>query len=1415
MVRDPNAKHERGLAREAVNSAAYWLFQPGERVMTCDGFPGVVARVEDGPYAGAEHYVVELDNGMGGGAYNPGDLSTLRQQTASTEHTAAEDYPELGSILHDRPDPATELVTLGSRTASVSCSLCGYSEGGASKVHPGDDCPYCKTPLTGQEYAAPVADGRFNCDNCGYSQGSSFRAVDACPMCKTPKVASAPSMGAGAAAFDGTHLWVASPGTSWVRQMDPNTGMVIRTVAVGSPAVSVTFDGAHIWVTGSDGSMTELNPFDGTMVRRLALLKTAECDLCDGDHDSLHHYDSEHDNGEGYHDDSDLDGLDDADDYHIEYGNHPHGGSGFLVHQNARPIFTRRSEMHGESFEAAHDEAHAAAHEHMNREGYFPNVHCTEDNGPMADVDHHTRSVQNHETRLRRQDDEADLGEQISEMVPHGDLLHDNHIGPTKYSSWVGKPCQDCGGPKEDQLDGGYTPICRSCWEQEAYQHGVTMGSNGRDDDVSWASPGVREHILRGIQDGRALAQNPTGPTKYSSLNKTSQWGQFNDDDDHWGDPARPGPDDAPSEDPAIKRTRGWQCGECGGTDHHTGQHNYGEPQGAPGTADEHVAYVHDGVFCKNCTEHGDEKWGKPSHLNDPNDPPGAISWRELRVKQPHGTTCDNCMKEIVPPRPHTEQECEDGDECSDLDPQHGEGHLHENDPDRAFYGSDEDRSSEDEASKFWETAGPADAQMKQERHQSFEDNAAEQLKDLGTPEQHHFLDTNPQGPSHYSMLIEAASDSDFRFHITAAWSDVRNKAKRIRSEGGVKVVAASNDHIAAEVKGDHHTYETILQYAPGTHKIAIWQCGCKWASYSWGRSGRWKRYEGRMCSHALATSFEAQSRGMFGAEVKADTQRPSWQRAHSPVTIEYDKGKDKNLNRRAVPPGNMKRTFSSQGMPCAHCGDGHDTIAEVLDCGKSRGENLKRFKDELDAGHYSPTASALNTLIREAMAQGDDPAEIVLAMITAGIDQPQMRFQAAVRTTDDAALEVGDPHWEDYESPDCHYCGGTDHTSAEHEVNEGWPTADEAWHVSQPRKLAHGQHSIFLDNHRHMTMGDTSELMDAANAGQQYAAEQERQHKQVYNLNDIHQLREHLQGPHEETGWVHNAGPDELLNYHDEDHEAYGDDDWPHAVTLDGRHKHGNLEMDEEDPGGGNGAGPESGEDEAEQMGDGTGTGIGGLGNAAASLHDEFLFEAPLRTEAAFLAPLIEALPELAGAGEAAAGAEEAGEGSSLLDKGKEIGQGANVLRHLHPHQDAAPVTPATNADTGQVTIDPNYQMHFSTWTPVPEGALPETDGELDLEGDQEEANTDPEAMNVTPAGSGGGSVASKGGWQAEVAAAAREHLAKTSMKTFSPAEQAAIINEGEGVRASNLDRLEITGTHYEALEAALGSGEDDDDLF
>lgn len=111
-------------------------------------------------------------------------------------------------------------------------------------------------------------------------------------------------------------------------------------------------------------------------------------------------------------------------------------------------------------------------------------------------------------------------------------------------------------------------------------------------------------------------------------------------------------------------------CATCGRDDHHTGQHDFG-----PTPPEKTHAYVGDGIYCKDCGEgKSADRWGAvdESHRKDMS----PISHEELTSKLPHGSTCDHCYKEITPERPHTEHECEYGEDCPDLDPTYGEGHI-------------------------------------------------------------------------------------------------------------------------------------------------------------------------------------------------------------------------------------------------------------------------------------------------------------------------------------------------------------------------------------------------------------------------------------------------------------------------------------------------------------------------------------------------------------------------------------------------------------------------------------------------------------------------------------------------------------------------------------------------------------------
>lgn len=116
-------------------------------------------------------------------------------------------------------------------------------------------------------------------------------------------------------------------------------------------------------------------------------------------------------------------------------------------------------------------------------------------------------------------------------------------------------------------------------------------------------------------------------------------------------------------------------------------------------------------------------------------------------------------------------------------------------------------------------------------------------------------------------------------WHLTASWKDVQAKAKRIRAEGHVRIISSSPGYLVGQVEGDHGVYQAELTREPGTTRVATWSCGCPWAAYSWGRSGRWAKYEGRQCSHALALMYEGASRGWHGKEVKEDPHTPAWLR--------------------------------------------------------------------------------------------------------------------------------------------------------------------------------------------------------------------------------------------------------------------------------------------------------------------------------------------------------------------------------------------------------------------------------------------------------------------------------------------------------------------------------------------------------
>lgn len=167
------------------------------------------------------------------------------------------------------------------------------------------------------------------------------------------------------------------------------------------------------------------------------------------------------------------------------------------------------------------------------------------------------------------------------------------------------------------------------------------------------------------------------------------------------------------------------------------------------------------------------------------------------------------------------------------------------------------------------------------------------------------------------AAALGGLADEDFAFQFTATWADVQAKAKRIRDDGGVRILAAGPGGVVGEVQGESAIYESELNYVPFSHRVSAWHCGCKWGAYAWGRSPAYRRFEGRQCSHVLALQYEASSRGMFGREVTPDTDRMEGQYQRTPVQTEHIRDTERRpggpKTRRSVPPGNMRRTFSSK----------------------------------------------------------------------------------------------------------------------------------------------------------------------------------------------------------------------------------------------------------------------------------------------------------------------------------------------------------------------------------------------------------------------------------------------------------------------------------------------------------------------
>lgn len=126
-------------------------------------------------------------------------------------------------------------------------------------------------------------------------------------------------------------------------------------------------------------------------------------------------------------------------------------------------------------------------------------------------------------------------------------------------------------------------------------------------------------------------------------------------------------------------------------------------------------------------------------------------------------------------------------------------------------------------------------------------------------------------------FVIEANTPAPWREYLEviasnklvalAAWKDVVQKSKRLRSEGAIDLEVFKPEVITAYVQGDNGRYYTTVQrlgsVGPGigrqlaSTQVSGWSCECEWGHWAWIRK---RSFVGRMCSHAYALFSEMRS---------------------------------------------------------------------------------------------------------------------------------------------------------------------------------------------------------------------------------------------------------------------------------------------------------------------------------------------------------------------------------------------------------------------------------------------------------------------------------------------------------------------------------------------------------------------------
>lgn len=791
----------------AQQSEVYWDYQPDQRVITIDG-PGRVIAVSDGPFPGAEEYEIRLEGGLGGGTYTPSQIkaatpvqASVGTTDASVSHLASEDYPELGTILYDRPDPATirHTAELGSGGDSGGDGGDGGSSPAPSsaQVASGDADESGVGWDPGEYNNALYHDWRLAAQEPGPNDIA--RSLDKFKDEQEEKHQDDATL---VPDFKPLQLSSLKPeehsGWMFMERKGPQP-------MHGGGQTPPLFSYKH-GITRTPLHLDDEGQSYGMVAGKFAGARAAHHDL-----NSKGHYRMLEQMGASPSTKYDNDYIQGRNQRLTEHGwnvvsSMPAVTASTLPEDHPDKVYLK---LFGHLTLGPNPEDRNALKTHLlSHHGYTNDqLSMLDDPGQGDDL------VMEHEMEHHDMGSDGISGEFGRGEIEHAKVEHD-HKGKGGVANRF---------PETTEFNFHGTPQGHYLSSLSALP-GVEASTwiRPHDDDEE----DLTDHLVNHHgQDRRHI-----GWDVYDHHDRLHQEA---DDEDYMG----PEPEGEPHEHHDMRdyHPQPWEGRDrSGGSSQEEEHRRFLAPGGGhdykpvPRTIQSlnHllVTAAHDSSnFCGPACQTKHEQ---------------AVQWGQRQEEWGDGTHCVNCAGRI---------------------PQLTKSPIPSGD------------------------------------------------YDLATPEEHMWgADVKNRQmdawrvPNHtLSLLVTAAMDPGFRFHVTAAWRDVQAKAVRIRKAGGVNITHASEGYVIANVQGDHHVYETGLQRVPGRRTaVAVYSCGCKWGAYHWGADDDMSRFAGRMCSHALALQYEAQARGMFGRDVTVDDTKPRW--VPSKVVVKYDIDDGRNIQARS-----------------------------------------------------------------------------------------------------------------------------------------------------------------------------------------------------------------------------------------------------------------------------------------------------------------------------------------------------------------------------------------------------------------------------------------------------------------------------------------------------------------------------------